>query len=286
MNKKDYRLPPLDLVSEDYKKILEEIPSKNRRNIIPLGIDSEGKIVYKKLSELEDILVGGTTTTGKTNFLNNIICSILMKHTPYETKLVLVDTKGVEFTSYANIPHLLMPIVRKNEDTKRILNSLITGSINRKEIFKRNNCSTFDEYNNIVRKEKTKDPNTKLDFLPNIILIIDDFALIENEETQILIENLLKINNYTGIHVICGTSIPKEEVISPFMREYFLSRVSFHFVEDKDIRFILGSRETHQVDGTNNYIFKSNENKYYNLRNILLDDKEITTITDYLNFSK
>jgi len=286
MNKKDYRLPPLDLVSEDYKKILEEIPSKNRRNIIPLGIDSEGKIVYKKLSELEDILVGGTTTTGKTNFLNNIICSVLMKHTPYETKLVLVDTKGVEFTSYTNIPHLLMPIVRKNEDTKRILNSLITGSINRKEIFKRNNCSTFDEYNNIVRKEKTKDPNTKLDFLPNIILIIDDFALIENEETQILIENLLKINNYTGIHVICGTSIPKEEVISPFMREYFLSRVSFHFVEDKDIRFILGSRETHQVDGTNNYIFKSNENKYYNLRNILLDDKEITTITDYLNFSK
>ena len=286
MNKKDYRLPPLDLVSEDYKKILEEIPSKNRRNIIPLGIDSEGKIVYKKLSELEDILVGGTTTTGKTNFLNSIICSILMKHTPYETKLVLVDTKGVEFTSYTNIPHLLMPIVRKNEDTKRILNSLITGSINRKEIFKRNNCSTFDEYNNIVRKEKTKDPNTRLDFLPNIILIIDDFALIENEETQILIENLLKINNYTGIHVICGTSIPKEEVISPFMREYFLSRVSFHFVEDKDIRFILGSRETHQVDGTNNYIFKSNENKYYNLRNILLDDKEITTITDYLNFSK
>ena len=70
------------------------------------------------------------------------------------------------------------------------------------------------------------------------------------------------------------------------MREYFLSRVSFHFVEDKDIRFILGSRETHQVDGTNNYIFKSNENKYYNLRNILLNDKEITTITDYLNFSK
>jgi len=286
MKKSEYRLPPLDLVSEDYKKILEGIPSKNRRNIIPLGVDSDNNIIYKKLSELEDILVGGTTTTGKTNFLNHIICSILMKHTPYETKLVLIDTKGVEFTSYTKIPHLLLPIVRTTEDTKKILRSLIAGSTNRKEIFKRNNCNNFDEYNNVVRKEKLKDKETKLEFLPNIVLVIDDFALIEDEETQILIEDLLRINNYTGIHVICGTSIPKEEVISPFMREYFLSRVSFHFVEDKDIRFILGSRESHQVDGTNNYIFKSNDNKYYHLRNIMLDDKEITTITDYLNFSK
>ena len=286
MKKSEYRLPPLDLVSEDYKKILEEIPSKSRRDVIPLGIDSENKVIYKKLSDLEDVLVGGTTTTGKTNFLNNIICSILMKHTPYETKLVLVDTKGVEFKSYAKVPHLLLPIVQKTEDTNQILKSLVTGSANRKEIFKKNNCTTFDEYNNLVRKEKMKNKETKLEFLPNIMLIIDDFALIENEETQILIENLLKINNYTGIHVICGTSIPKEEVISPFMREYFLSRVSFHFVEDKDIRFILGSRENYQVDGSNNYIFKSNDKQYYNLRNILLDDKEITTITDYLNFSK
>ena len=281
----EYRLPPKGLVSDNFQKVLDEYPSKTRRDAIPLGIDSEGKIVFKKMSDLEDILVGGTTSTGKTNFLNNIICSILMKHTPDETKLVLIDSKGTEFNCYANLPHLITPIVKDKDTAYKILNSLIAGAINRKQIFATNLVNTFDEYNNLVRQAKRKYPDTRLGHLPNIVVIIDDYALIENEGTKKLLESLLKINNYTGIHVICGTSLPTEDIISPEMREYFYSRVSFNFVEDDYIKFILGCRNTKTIEGENNYIAKTNDNKFYELSNILLTDLDIITITDYIKYT-
>ena len=285
MLKTDFRLPPSDLVNLSFKRMLDEYPTKLRREIIPIGMDADGNIIYKRISDLEDILVGGTTSSGKTNLLNNIICSILMKHKPTETKLVLIDTKGYEFNNYVGIPHLLTPLVTEPAHASQILNSLITGAINRRKIFDKNNVKTFDEYNNLVRREKRKDPNTKLEHLPNIVLVIDDYALISNEENKHLIEKLLEINNYTGIHVICGTSLPTKEVISEKMREYFYSRVSFHFVEDSDIKFILGTKKNYQVGEVNNYIFKTNDNKFYNLNTLLLEDKEISTIVDFLIYT-
>jgi S-DNA-T family DNA segregation ATPase FtsK/SpoIIIE len=282
---KNYRLPPKDLANEEFKKMLDEYPSKTRRNEIPLGIDKEGKILFKNISELEDILVGGTTSTGKTNFLNTIICSILMRQKPSETKLVLIDNKGYEFNTYDGIPHLLTPIVKTPEHASKILNSLITGATNRKKIYNRNNVNTFDEYNKLVRKEKRKNPESKMEHLPNIIVIIDDYSLMSNVENRRLLEDLLKINNYTGIHVICGTSLPEENIITKEMRDYFYTRVSFNFVEDEYIKFILGCREKKEIEGENNYIVKTNDKKYYELSNILLEDDSITIITDYLKFS-
>jgi len=282
---KNYRLPPKDLVNEDFKQVLDEYPSKSRRNEIPLGLDRNGKVVFKNISSLEDILVGGTTTTGKTNFLNSIICSILMRQKPSETKLVLIDTKGYEFNNYEGIPHLLTPIVKTPEHATKILTSLLTGAINRKKVYNKNNVNTFDEYNKVVRKVKRKDPQTRLDYLPNIIIIIDDYSLMSNEENKHLLEELLKVNNYTGIHVICGTSLPEEEIITEEMRKYFYTRVSFNFVEDEYIKFILGSHEKRKIEGENNYIVKTHDGKYHALTNILLEDKSITTITDYIKYS-
>lgn len=285
MLKTDFRLPPTELVNPGFKKMLDEFPAKQRREMIPIGIDQDDNIIFKKISDLEDILIGGTTSTGKTNFLNSIICSILMKHKPTETKLVLIDTKGCEFSSYKGIPHLLTPVVEEPEHASKVMHSLITGAINRRKIFDKNKVETFDEYNDLVRKEKRRNPKTTMEHLPNIILVIDDYALISSLGNRMLIEDLLRVNNYTGIHVICGTSIPREEIISAKMREYFYSRISFHFVEDKDIKFILSSRQNYQVDGENNYIFKTNTGKYYNLKNFYLDDKEITSIVDFLKYS-
>lgn len=285
MLKTDFRLPPNGIVNDKFGKMLNQMPSKQRREMIPIGIDADGKAIFKRISDLEDILVGGTTSTGKTNLLNNIICSILMKHKPTETKLVLIDTKGYEFNNYAGIPHLLTPLVTDPNHASKIIQSLITGASNRRKIFNKNNVETFDEYNNLVRKEKRKNPNTKLEHLPNIILVIDDYALISNKDNKRLIEDLLKINNYTGIHVICGTSIPTEKVISPKMKEYFYSRVCFHFVEDDDIKFILDTKKNYQVGKKNNYIFKTNDNKFYNLNTLLIEDKEISSIVDFLKYT-
>jgi len=282
---KEYRLPPIDLVSNEFKTMLAEYPSKSRRDSIPLGVDNNGNIIFKKMSELEDILVGGTTGTGKTNFLNNIICSILMKQKPSETKLVLIDTKGYEFNDYAGVPHLLTPLVRETIHTSQILNSLLTGALNRKKIFARNKVKTFDQYNNLVRKTKKKDPESKLEHLPNIVLVIDDYALMDNQANKKLLEDLLKINNFTGIHVICGTSLPTEDIISKEMDTYFYTRISFNFVEDDYIRFILGTEEVKHIEGENNYICKTKDNTFYDLQNILLDNKEIIKITDYIKQS-
>jgi S-DNA-T family DNA segregation ATPase FtsK/SpoIIIE len=205
-----------------------------------------------------------------------------MKHKPEETKIVLIDTKGYEFNNYIDIPHLLTPLVRETIHTSQILNSLLTGALNRKKIFARNKVKTFDQYNNLVRKTKKKDPNSKLEHLPNIVLIIDDYSLMDNKENKKLLEDLLKINNYTGIHVICGTSLPTEDVITKEMSDYFYTRISFNFVEDDYIKFILGTEQTKHIEGENNYICKTKDNKFYDLQNLLLSNQEITTITDYI----
>jgi len=281
----NYRLPPKELVNNEFQKMLEVFPSKVRKEIIPLGIDDEDNLIFKKISSLEDVLVGGTTSTGKTNFLNNIICSILMKHKPSETKLVLIDNKGYEFKTYENMPHLLTPIVTDPTHASRILNSLIKGAINRRKIYSNCHVNNFEEYNKLIKKTKRTNPDSKIDFLPNIILIIDDYALMNNQENKMLLEELLKVNNYTGIHVICGTSLPTEEVITKEMRDYFYTRVSFNFVEDDYIKFILDSNDNKHIEGENNYIIKTYDNKYHYLSNLLLEDSDITTITDFIKFT-
>lgn len=281
----NYRLPPKDLVNGDFKKTLEEYPSKTRKESIPLGIDENGSIVYKNISDLEDILVGGTTGAGKTNFLNNLICSILMKHKPSETRLVLIDNKGYEFNNYEGLPHLLTPVVKTPEHASQILTSLIAGAINRKKIYANNMVNTFDEYNKEVKKAKRKYKETKMEFLPNIIIIIDDYSLMNNKDNRRILEDLLKINNYTGIHVVCGTSLPTEDIITKEMRDYFYTRVSFNFVEDEYIKFILDSREKKVIEGENNYVVKTNDKKYHYLSNILIEDKDIVAITDYIKYT-
>lgn len=281
----NYRLPPKDLVNGDFKRTLEEYPSKTRKESIPLGIDENGSIVYKNISDLEDILVGGTTGAGKTNFLNNLICSILMKHKPSETRLVLIDNKGYEFNNYEGLPHLLTPVVKTPEHASQILTSLIAGAINRKKIYANNMVNTFDEYNKEVKKAKRKYKETKMEFLPNIIIIIDDYSLMNNKDNRRILEDLLKINNYTGIHVVCGTSLPTEDIITKEMRDYFYTRVSFNFVEDEYIKFILDSREKKIIEGENNYVVKTNDKKYHYLSNILIEDKDIVAITDYIKYT-
>ena len=284
---KEYRLPSEDIVNTRlFKESLLLCPPKSRREILPIGLDENDEFIYKKLSGLEDILIGGTTSSGKTAFINSLICSILMKHKPSETKLVLIDTRGVEFLNYKDVPHLLVPIIKDRNKASSILSSLLKGAKSRRALFKKNNVVNFEQYNNLVTKIKRKNPNCKEDYLPNIIIFIDDYNQFATPENKKVLEDLLEVNNFTGIHVICATSNPTEECITDEMRYYFYSRVCFELPEKKFVRYILSSRNEYEINGRDTFIFKSPNNNYYKLETIKVEERDIQNIVKAVKENK
>lgn len=272
-------------------KIVVEIPNKGEivrfgdfmhdneyrmqfsKTVVPIGKDIEGNSVYGDIAKMPHMLVAGTTGSGKSVFINGIITSLLMKNTPYDLKMILIDPKMVEFRRYENLKYV--KYVTEKEKAIGVLNSLCQEMDKRYKIMANNGCREIDTYNQ-------KFPNKRM---PKIILVVDEMAdMMVNKKYGRQVEaNIIRIAQKaraSGIHMILATQKPNKEVVTGLIKANIPCRVCLSVTSRTDSMIVLDQTGAEKLQGNGDMLYLDGINNKVpqRLQAGLITDKEICNV--------
>ena len=264
---------------------------------LPLAIGKtiSNETLVVDLVKMPHLLMAGATGQGKSVGLNAILTSLLYKKHPAEVKFVLVDPKKVELTLFnkierhylAKLPDSEEAIITDNKKVIYTLNSLCIEMDNRYELLKNASCRTIVEYNKKFKARKLN-PNDGHQFLPYIILVIDEFAdliMTAGKEVETPIARLAQLARAIGIHLIIATQRPSVNVITGVIKANFPARIAFRVTSKIDSRTILDSSGADQLIGRGDMLFNQG-NEIIRLQCAFVDTDEIEALTDYIGSQK
>ena len=222
-----------------------------------LGKDTNGNSVSADILKLQHILIGGTTGSGKSACINSMICSLIQTYSPDQVKLVLIDPKRVELSSYSSVPHLLMPIVTDPQKAADTLDEMVKLMDKRYSDFERVKVKNIESYNNLVNKYNEAGNSAKL--MPYIIVIIDELAdLMQTAGKQVesSIQRLTQLARAAGIHLIVATQRPSVDVVTGVIKSNINSRIAFAAPSKVDSRTILDQGGAEKLLGKGDMLYK------------------------------
>ena len=266
--------------SERNSVFLSEIITDNKFNKkeiklpIALGKSISGAPVVGDLSQMPHLLIAGTTGSGKSICINTIIVSLLYRHHPKNCKLILIDPKMLELSSYEGIPHLLCPVITEARKATSALGWVVKEMENRYKKMTTFGVRNIDGYNS-----KTKD------IMPYIIVIVDemsDLMLVAGKEIENYIQKLSAMARAAGIHIIMATQRPSVDVITGVIKANFPTRISFQVSSKIDSRTILGEQGAEQLLGKGDMLFMSSANKIVRIHGPYISETEIEKINSFL----
>ncbi|WP_293063763.1 MULTISPECIES: DNA translocase FtsK [unclassified Moorena] len=219
-----------------------EIELKSPR--IGIGVNLDGKLVEADLSDPNTchFLVGGTTGSGKSEFLRSLLLSLLYHHSPEQLKIALVDPKRVTFPEFEDMPWLLSPIVKDSDRAIELMAELVDEMEQRYRKFEQAKCPHLDAYNQQLTQKQTNKPNLAL---PRIVCIFDEYAdfMAEKEirkDLELSIKRLGAKARAAGIHLIVATQRPDANVVTPIIRSNLPGRIALRTASEADSRIIFG----------------------------------------------
>ena len=257
-----------------------------------LGKDAAGHDLIADLATMPHMLVAGATGQGKSVCLNAIINGLLMCRTPEQLKLIMVDPKCVEFTSYASLPHLLVPVIT---DTKKVVYSLrwaVSEMEKRLKMFARagkRNIVDFNTREILTQTDMFGEDETGDDEMPRtvpyIVIIIDEVADLmasAGKEVEPEIARLTAKARAAGIHVILATQRPDTKVITGTIKSNIPGRIAFKTSSSIDSRTILDATGAESLIGRGDMLFKTKEGLLIRAQGAWVSDPEIQRITDFI----
>ena len=257
-----------------------------------LGKDAAGHDLISDLATMPHMLVAGATGQGKSVCLNSIINGLLMCRTPEQLKLIMVDPKCVEFTSYAALPHLLVPVIT---DTKKVVYSLrwaVAEMEKRLKMFARagkRNIVDFNTRDILTQPDMFGGEDTGDDDMPRtvpyIVIIIDEVADLmasAGKEVEPEIARLTAKARAAGIHVILATQRPDTKVITGTIKSNIPGRIAFKTASSIDSRTILDATGAESLIGRGDMLFKTKEGMLIRAQGAWVSDPEIGRITDFI----
>jgi S-DNA-T family DNA segregation ATPase FtsK/SpoIIIE len=242
---------------------------------IPLGINPSNETIHVDIKDFPHMLVAGTTGAGKTMYLTNMICSLLMKATPDDLQLMLVDSKQVEFPIYEDIPHLLCPVVTDAWEAIDNFQALVGLMESRYEAAKEFNTKTLDELN-----EKLS-PHDKLPYIVVIVDEVSDLMMLSKYEIEESVTRIAQKSRAVGIHLILATQSPRREVITGLMKANLPSRLAFAVGSGLDSRIILDSMGAERLLGRGDALFSSQGKKPFRIQTPLIEKNEIEKLVSF-----
>ena len=243
-----------------------------------------GRVKYVDIAKTPHMLVAGSTGSGKSVCINNIIMSIIMRTTPDEVKMVLVDPKKVEFSVYDGIPHLLMPVVTDPKKANVALQKIVVEMDERYDIFKNSGTKNIISYNEEIEKELKKNPDCGKTKMPYILVIIDELAdlmLVAAKEVEESIMRITQLARAAGIHLIVATQRPSTNVVTGVIKANIPTRVSFAVSSSIDSRTILDMTGAEKLLGRGDMLYKpQDENTPTRVQGSFVSDGEIKRVVD------
>ncbi len=261
--------------SDNFSKV-----GKKSKLAFALGQDVSGQPVSADLAAMPHLLIAGTTGSGKSVCVNAIITCLLARNTPDDLRLLMVDPKRVELTTYNGIPHLLVPVVVDLERVVGVLQWVTREMDARYHKFAKAGARNADDFNARVAAQKDVPEGVeRLEKLPYIVVIIDELAdlmMLAPDETERTICRLAQMARATGIHLILATQRPSVDVVTGLIKANFPARISFAVASSVDSRVILDGPGAEQLLGRGDMLFVSPESgQPVRLQGCFVSDKEI-----------
>lgn len=270
-----------------FKEIVKEVPQKQQKEklLMVLGRDISGKTVYSPLNKMPHLLVAGATGSGKSVCINTIICSILMRSTPNEVKMLMIDPKKVELNGYNGIPHLLAPVVTDPRLASLALKKVVSEMEYRYELFSESGTRNIEGYNEYV-KHYNETQETAKPFLSFIVVIIDELAdlmMVASKEVEECIMRLTQMARAAGIHLIIATQRPSVDVITGVIKANIPSRIAFGVSSAVDSRTIIDMPGAEKLLGKGDMLFlpmgSSNPTR---VQGAFMSDEEVVRIVEFI----
>ena len=280
-------IPNREISSVGFREVLEATWQNNGANkiLVALGKDIMGTSILADLSKMPHLLVAGSTGSGKSVCINTIICSILMRYKPDEVKLVLVDPKKVELTNYNGIPHLLCPVVSDPKKASVVLQKVVAEMEKRYDIFAEKEVKNIAGYNDLIEKERKKNPDINTTRMPYIVVIIDELAdlmLVASKEVQDSIMRITQMARAEGIHLIVATQRPSTDIITGVIKNNIPSRIAFSVSSAIDSRTILDASGAESLLGKGDMLYlPMGESHTTRIQGCFISDNEISKLIEY-----
>lgn len=280
-------IPNREISSVGFREVLEATWQNNGSNkiLVALGKDIMGTSILADLSKMPHLLVAGSTGSGKSVCINTIICSILMRYKPDEVKLVLVDPKKVELTNYNGIPHLLCPVVSDPKKASVVLQKVVAEMEKRYDIFAEKEVKNIAGYNDLIEKERKKNPDINTTRMPYIVVIIDELAdlmLVASKEVQDSIMRITQMARAAGIHLIVATQRPSTDIITGVIKNNIPSRIAFSVSSAIDSRTILDASGAESLLGKGDMLYlPMGESHTTRIQGCFISDNEISKLIEY-----
>lgn len=276
------------IASQKFQKSDMELP-------IAFGKTISNETMVVDLAKMPHLLMAGATGQGKSVGLNAVLTSLLYKKHPAEVKFVLVDPKKVELTLFnkierhylAKLPDSEEAIITDNTKVINTLNSLCIEMDNRYEMLKNAMCRNIKEYN-VKFKARKLNPNEGHQFLPYIVLVVDEFAdliMTAGKEVETPIARLAQLARAIGIHLIIATQRPSVNVITGIIKANFPARIAFRVTSKIDSRTILDGSGADQLIGRGDMLYTQG-NDITRIQCAFVDTPEVEKITEFIGSQK
>jgi DNA segregation ATPase FtsK/SpoIIIE, S-DNA-T family len=242
------------------REVLESPQFRNHPSklTVAFGKDNAGNAVVGDLARMPHLLIAGSTGSGKSVCMNTIICSLLFKAKPDEVKMLMIDPKMVELSTYNGVPHLTAPVITDVRKAAGFLKGAVKEMEGRYELFAAAGVRNIEQYNKLVAADPGPDPEHPRKPLPYIVIFIDELAdlmMVAPADVEDAICRLAQMARACGMHLVIATQSPRVDVITGLIKANVPSRIAFAVSSQIDSRVIMDSAGAERLLGRGDMLY-------------------------------